>query len=109
MVSLYRTLIKTGEGLFIRASGSDRVVESAGYWMDVSQVSCVLVALLIPFSQGFDEQPFKLKPVDQLPIPDVIIPEGEVGLRSHLRLTSQTSNNTLSVHSCPAFNNQSVP
>jgi hypothetical protein len=32
---VYHPLIQSGEGLFVRSSGSHRVVESAGYWLEV--------------------------------------------------------------------------
>ncbi|KAK1926180.1 histidine phosphatase superfamily [Papiliotrema laurentii] len=75
--AVYHPLIQSGEGLFVRSSGSHRVVESAGYWLE-----------------GFYGRAFKLRDAGHLPLPNVTIPEGE------------TSNNTLSVHNCPAFNNQ---
>ncbi|WWC58080.1 uncharacterized protein I303_100615 [Kwoniella dejecticola CBS 10117] len=64
------------EGIFTRSSGGGRVVETAGYWLE-----------------GFRGDRFKLKDSSILPQVDVVIPEGE------------EYNNTLSVHSCPAFQN----
>ncbi|GFZ50736.1 hypothetical protein JCM24511_08494 [Saitozyma sp. JCM 24511] len=72
--ALYRKLVRSSPGLFSRSAGGGRVVESAQYWL-----------------QGAMDDPFNILPRAELPSPNVTIPE------------SDTSNNTLSVHSCPAY------
>ncbi|OCF36112.1 hypothetical protein I316_01984 [Kwoniella heveanensis BCC8398] len=71
---IYAKFLRSAK-VFTRSSGGGRVVETSGYWLE-----------------GFNGQRFKLKDKKRLPLVDVVIPEGE------------TANNTLSVHTCPAFN-----
>ncbi|WVQ93834.1 hypothetical protein IAU59_000912 [Kwoniella sp. CBS 9459] len=71
---IYARFLRSAK-VFTRSSGGGRVVETSGYWLE-----------------GFKGQRFKLKDTKRLPQVDVVIPEGE------------NANNTLSVHSCPAFN-----
>ncbi|WRT63672.1 uncharacterized protein IL334_000595 [Kwoniella shivajii] len=73
---MYSQFIGKAEGVFTRSSGGGRVVETSGYWLE-----------------GFRGDKFQLKEKSKLPKTDVEIPEGE------------DYNNTLSVHSCPAFQN----
>ncbi|ORX34649.1 histidine phosphatase superfamily [Kockovaella imperatae] len=80
IAALYAQFLDTNLDPFTRASGSGRVVETAGYWLE-----------------GFRGDAFKLKPVDQLPQVNLTLPE------------EPTFNNTLSVKTCPAFANQSAP
>nr|XP_031863612.1 uncharacterized protein CI109_000864 [Kwoniella shandongensis]KAA5530684.1 hypothetical protein CI109_000864 [Kwoniella shandongensis] len=70
----YKTFLSHAEGVFTRSSGGGRIVETAGYWLE-----------------GFRGDKFKLTDKSKLPPADLVIPEDE------------TFNNTLSVHSCPAF------
>ncbi|WWC85773.1 uncharacterized protein L201_000639 [Kwoniella dendrophila CBS 6074] len=76
--SIYKRFLSKSEGIFTRSSGGGRVVETSGYWLE-----------------GFNGGRFSLKDKSKLPKVDVVILEGE------------EYNNTLSVHSCPAFQNLS--
>ncbi|WWD05867.1 hypothetical protein V865_003951 [Kwoniella europaea PYCC6329] len=75
---MYGSFLRNAEGVFTRSSGGERVVETSGYWLE-----------------GFRGERFKLRDVSKLPKVDLVILEGEA------------FNNTLSVHSCPAFQNLS--
>lgn len=35
VAALYEQFVEAGEGVFSRSAGGDRVVETAGYWMEV--------------------------------------------------------------------------
>ncbi|WVQ76289.1 hypothetical protein IAR50_005954 [Cryptococcus sp. DSM 104548] len=74
IASFYRKFLEQAEGVFTRSSGGARVVESSGYWLE-----------------GFQKHRFGRKKLPELPKVDLIIPE------------NPSFNNTLSVHSCPAF------
>nr|ODN92600.1 hypothetical protein L203_00879 [Cryptococcus depauperatus CBS 7841] len=71
----YKGFLRKAKDVFSRSSGGERVIETSRYWLE-----------------GFRQHRFILKDKSQLPHVDLIIPEGN------------SFNNTLSVHSCPAFN-----
>ncbi|ODN97157.1 hypothetical protein I350_08137 [Cryptococcus amylolentus CBS 6273] len=70
----YRKFLEQAEGVFTRSAGGERIVETSGYWLE-----------------GFRRHRFSRKELPKLPEVDLVIPEGS------------SYNNTLSVHSCPAF------
>ncbi|WVQ80361.1 hypothetical protein IAT38_002466 [Cryptococcus sp. DSM 104549] len=74
VATTYKSFLDKAEGVYTRSSGGGRVVESSGYWLE-----------------GFRRNHFKIVDTSELPSVDVVIPE------------TSSSNNTLSVHSCPAF------
>ncbi|EIW73298.1 hypothetical protein TREMEDRAFT_67315 [Tremella mesenterica DSM 1558] len=72
--SVYKRFLSRTEGIFTRAGGISRVIETGSYWL-----------------QGFQGSPFKLIPEDQRPRVNLTIPE------------DPETNSTLSVHKCTAF------
>lgn len=80
------------------------MVETAGYWLEVCCKVCS--GSVAHDRQGFNGLAYKHRNASQLPQPDVIIPETDVSLAPILAISAdagQTDNNTLSVHTCEAF------
>jgi hypothetical protein len=71
----YGKLLRQGDGVFTRSAGGGRVVETGKYWLEVSNG---LYAFDQADGQGFNAAKFRIRPVDELPLLDVVIPEEEV-------------------------------